>query len=331
MPSSADDSLINGPSAVVQNRLLWLVRHGQRVDNVDAQWRTNGALPRGKWDDPPLSARGLLQASEVGDALAAEPIHLIFCSPFTRCVQTAQHIVDKMRQNGSNLPSLCIEPGLAESLNACQSPPGFPSTDEILQSFPGLCLNVAFRPFIAADRLPTDERTNFCCFRRVIATLRHILRTFSGNVLIVSHGSPIAACHFALSGELNYPGQCTISKYRIPGGHRAAQPGEYGHWTDRWRNGQVSAGGKSECKRAAPLPPMGQSVVILGAGEERPRQRAGGGILGLNEALEGMAAAVGLCTGLNAESVAVADASHLSERKELHDALALREEGREAQ
>jgi broad specificity phosphatase PhoE len=38
---------------------------------------------------------------------------------------------------------------------------------------------------------------------------------FSGNILIVSHGSPIAACHIALSGKNVYVGQCTISKYSM--------------------------------------------------------------------------------------------------------------------
>jgi hypothetical protein len=33
--------------------------------------------------------------------------------------------------------------------------------------------------------------------------------------LIVSHGSPISACHLWLTGEFKYVGQCTISKYLV--------------------------------------------------------------------------------------------------------------------
>jgi hypothetical protein len=36
-----------------------------------------------------------------------------------------------------------------------------------------------------------------------------------GNLVVVSHGSPISAIHFALSGQLDYMGQCTISHYRL--------------------------------------------------------------------------------------------------------------------
>uniref|UniRef100_A0A1I7WRP0 DUF4258 domain-containing protein n=1 Tax=Heterorhabditis bacteriophora TaxID=37862 RepID=A0A1I7WRP0_HETBA len=33
-----------------------------------------------------------------------------------------------------------------------------------------------------------------------------------GNILLVSHGSPIAACHLALFRSWYYVGQCTIGK-----------------------------------------------------------------------------------------------------------------------
>lgn len=72
-----------------------------------------------------------------------------------------------------------------------------------------------------------------CCQRRITDTVDKLLKDylgksilinclvlmffllFLGNVLIVSHGSPIAACHVALSGRSCYVGQCTISKYTM--------------------------------------------------------------------------------------------------------------------
>uniref|UniRef100_A0A183BHI3 Phosphoglycerate mutase family protein n=1 Tax=Globodera pallida TaxID=36090 RepID=A0A183BHI3_GLOPA len=355
MPSS-DNCPMNGSP---NHRLLWIVRHGQRVDNIDVQWRANGASPRGQWDDPPLSPRGVVQASEVGAALATEPISLVVCSPFTRCVQTAQQIL-RFRQNALQMapPPVCIEPGFSESLNACQSPPGFPDIAEILKSFPELPVDAAYRPFIAADQLPTDEWTSFCCFRRVIATLRHILSAHTGNVLIVSHGTPITACHFALTGELNYPGQCTISKYRILWNRKASTPmNGHSHWADRWRNGHgqpVTNGGTTRPLKMMPLPPMGKSVVLVIGGrvkrtaeemegeEERKEERMKLLVLNrgtdgegqgerkeldncnrLEEALLSMAGAAALCAGFHAECVAAAEASHLSERHGLHDVMLL--------
>ena len=38
-------------------------------------------------------------------------------------------------------------------------------------------------------------------------------------MLIVSHGSPIAGCHFAFTGDYKYVGQATISKYELKGTH----------------------------------------------------------------------------------------------------------------
>lgn len=82
-------------------------------------------------------------------------------------------------------------------------------------------------------------------------------------MLIVSHGSPISACHFALSdGKLAYPGQCTISKYRI-------------------KNDTVSAGdtvvtdsnGKLWWRRGGGTPPMDKSIKMV-KNEEKNGKKA---------------------------------------------------------
>ena len=35
-----------------QQNIIWTVRHGQRIDNIDPNWRKTA--PRGAWDDPTL-------------------------------------------------------------------------------------------------------------------------------------------------------------------------------------------------------------------------------------------------------------------------------------
>lgn len=32
--------------------IIWTVRHGQRIDNIDVTWKNSA--PRGAWDDSPL-------------------------------------------------------------------------------------------------------------------------------------------------------------------------------------------------------------------------------------------------------------------------------------
>ncbi|VDM53342.1 unnamed protein product [Angiostrongylus costaricensis] len=97
-----------------RNRTLWFVRHGERVDNIDQTWKHTAK----RWDDPPLSIRGHQQAREVGVALAADTIDY--------------EILSKRKTS----PPLWIEPGMGESLNACMTPPGRPSMEQIKKLTP---------------------------------------------------------------------------------------------------------------------------------------------------------------------------------------------------
>ncbi|KAI1706000.1 histidine phosphatase superfamily (branch 1) domain-containing protein [Ditylenchus destructor] len=115
-------------------RCVWVVRHGERIDNVDLNWAKTA--PRGAWDDPPITARGLKQAHETGIALARDhdQIHHIFSSPMFRCLQTVNVIVDELKKasKGHKVPRIYIEPGFVESLNMCQTPPGYLPIEELV-------------------------------------------------------------------------------------------------------------------------------------------------------------------------------------------------------
>uniref|UniRef100_A0A915CYP1 Phosphoglycerate mutase n=1 Tax=Ditylenchus dipsaci TaxID=166011 RepID=A0A915CYP1_9BILA len=206
-------------------RHIWIVRHGERVDNVDPDWKD--IAPRGAWDDPPLTSRGLCQAREVGIRLAKfkhhEPIDYIFSSPFTRCLQTTTNIIEAIRDEsvkeaGGNqeaaesLPKIFVEPGFGEAMNVSQFPPGYVDIKELELLYPDIDAN--YKPCITKDELK-PETTSVCCFERVKHTLNWAIENYSGNILIVSHGSPISGCHAALTGEFKYVGQCTISKYSV--------------------------------------------------------------------------------------------------------------------
>ncbi|VDM84109.1 unnamed protein product [Strongylus vulgaris] len=190
------------------SRILWFIRHGERVDNVNKAWKITAE----RWDDPPLSPRGHQQAREVGIALADEPIDYIICSPFTRCVETATGILSAKKIP----PSVWIEPGLGESLNVCMSPPGRPTMEQIKKMNP--YVDDTYEPVYSI--LPPEIGGDAGCIPRVIKTLRTILARYptesspnpsvSGNIMFISHGSPTAACHLAICGSWKYVGQCTI-------------------------------------------------------------------------------------------------------------------------
>ncbi|KAK6738787.1 hypothetical protein RB195_020723 [Necator americanus] len=183
------------------SRILWFVRHGERVDNVDKAWKNTAE----RWDDPPLSPRGHQQAREVGNFLVSEAIDHVVCSPFTRCVETVTEILAVRKTS----PPVWIEPGLGESLNVCMSPPGWPTMDKIKKMNPNV--DDTYAPVFPV--LPPETGGDSGCIPRVIKTLRTILAKYpTGNILFVSHGSPTAACHLAICGSWKYVGQCTIGK-----------------------------------------------------------------------------------------------------------------------
>jgi broad specificity phosphatase PhoE len=86
---------------------IWIVRHGQSAGNVardaaeaaarhwiDIEWRDV---------DTPLSALGEAQASALGRWFAAMPVgerpNVVLCSPYVRARMTAEHIVERWRDD----------------------------------------------------------------------------------------------------------------------------------------------------------------------------------------------------------------------------------------
>ncbi|VDL70995.1 unnamed protein product [Nippostrongylus brasiliensis] len=221
------------------NRTLWFVRHGERVDNVDKEWKKSAE----RWDDPPLSTRGHYQAREVGTALADEPIDYVFCSPFTRCVETATEILSQWKAP----PPIFIEPGLGESLNVCMSPPGRPTMGQIKQINPNV--DDSYIPVFTS--LPPEHGGDAGCIPRVAETIGAIIANYpTGNILFVSHGSPIAACHLALCGSWRYVGQCTIGKITgYTGNFHCEYYGDKRHLSDKANLREVQTPKKSSSDR----------------------------------------------------------------------------------
>uniref|UniRef100_A0A915AIU4 Uncharacterized protein n=1 Tax=Parascaris univalens TaxID=6257 RepID=A0A915AIU4_PARUN len=205
-------------------RTIWVVRHGQRIDNIDNTWAMRA--PRGAWDDPPLTPRGQQQARECGQRLARERIDAILCSPFVRCVQTATSISSAHPSH----PSIYIEPGICESLNVCQEPPGYLTATRLREDFPAI--DLLYKPVVSN---PQPEKDEISCKQRVTEVIDLTMDRFEGDILFVSHGSPIAMIHEVLTGNWHYIGQCTISKFvsNDQGTFQAVLQGDSTHLSDR--------------------------------------------------------------------------------------------------
>lgn len=158
-------------------RTIWLVRHGNRQDFVDPQWRDTAERPH----DPGLSPDGLVQAKEVARRIASEQIDHMFASPYLRTVQTA-HLIAK----ALGLP-IKLEHGISEYLN----PKWFSQQPELLPlevltpQFPQL--DSAYR----SRRFAQFPETDPGAMARAGETARHLAAEFSGNLLFIGHGASV--------------------------------------------------------------------------------------------------------------------------------------------
>ncbi|MBI4457255.1 MAG: histidine phosphatase family protein [Acidobacteria bacterium] len=154
--------------------IVWIARHGNRLDFVDPEWFNTAEWPY----DPPLSADGMLQARLLGDRLLAEKIDHIFSSPFLRCVQTADQIAQLLQ-----LP-IKIESGLSEWLN----PEWFPyepqtlSLETLAKRFPRV--DSGYKSYLAPEYPENDG----AALRRTGEAAERLTSGFAGSILLVGHG-----------------------------------------------------------------------------------------------------------------------------------------------
>lgn len=71
------------------------VRHGEATHNVAFHQEGESAFEDVRWKDAELTEKGKEQAKKVGEELASYKIKDIWCSPLTRCIQTAEEIFEE--------------------------------------------------------------------------------------------------------------------------------------------------------------------------------------------------------------------------------------------
>lgn len=180
-------------------RQIWAVRHGLRMDFLDKQWINTAE----RYYDSPLHADGKIQAEETGCRLGGEKIDYIFASPFLRTLQTANIIAKRLKMK------FYAEAGFSEWLKEVDFP-GQPLVGKKA---------VLEEDFTQWDRnyrslgqaiYPEDHHL---LDGRIAKTTERIFNNFPGNILIISHASPIDALFKYCINE--YPGEfqtmCAIS------------------------------------------------------------------------------------------------------------------------
>jgi broad specificity phosphatase PhoE len=167
-------------------RKIWVVRHGLRIDFADSSWPASAENPC----DPPLHATGMTQARETAERLRQESIDWIFTSPFLRTVQTADLIAAGLKTG------FRVEEGFAEWLRREEfdSFPVFRSLDALAREYPRL--TAGYRSCAKASFPETRDDLD----RRVRAALTGIASAFPGDILIVTHASPVSSIFRVLAG-----------------------------------------------------------------------------------------------------------------------------------
>jgi broad specificity phosphatase PhoE len=167
---------------------LWLLRHGQRVDQVDPAWAETADTPH----DPGLTDWGFEQADRAGRRLSADgEIDAIYASPFTRAVQTADAVAGRLA-----LP-VRIEPGLCEHLNPAwfDRAPTVPTAGEHAREFERV------RDDHDPVLRPTFPESGQEAADRATETARRLLADDDRTLLLVGHGLTVGGITTGLTGE----------------------------------------------------------------------------------------------------------------------------------
>ena len=182
-------------------QVVWLVRHGNRVDFVDPNWKDTAERPF----DPSLSPDGFEQAKKTGERLIGEGITHIFSSPYLRTVQTAHEIAQVLDL------SVYLEPGLGEWLNA----DWFPSTPELLPPdqlknlYPRI--DLSYTPHVSPQYPETEDEA----LSRAGEAARRISSAYGGTILMVGHGASVAGAARGLIEDLRIEECALCSLYKL--------------------------------------------------------------------------------------------------------------------
>lgn len=210
--------IIRNCSLVFMSQIVWIARHGNRLDFVCPEWFNTAERPY----DPPLSDDGIIQAQELGERLKSENIAHIFVSPFLRTVQTAHEVAQIL-----DLP-IKLEAGLGEWLNPEWMPqqPQIHPQEFLLENYPHI-----ERDYLARV-LPEYPESNETVMRRTAETARQLVEEFSEDILLVGHGASVLGTAVGLAGgnpTINAALCCLVKLVRQPNGWKLELNGDTSH------------------------------------------------------------------------------------------------------
>ncbi|CAK7218436.1 C6 zinc cluster transcription factor-like protein [Sporothrix eucalyptigena] len=198
---------------------IYIVRHGFRSnwagDPTTGDGKPLPRLPTGSVADPALSPHGLNQARELaahlttastgGDALL--PVERIYCSPYYRCLETVQPLVEAVIETNLSSPQpVRCEPGLVDWFGPAPSNHPAPLSAAELQSqfFPWI--DPSYEPSGLGPAQQSQGESMAQLHARLAAVIDGIVRQCDAegvrSVLLCTHAAPIIALGRVLTGAV---------------------------------------------------------------------------------------------------------------------------------
>ena len=211
---------------IVAEDVVYLTRHGARIDSDDSEWLKK--CNHNRSDDPHLSPSGHIAAKELAKRLRKtlpdNHIKHIISSPYIRCVETANAIAKELHIQ------IKIEPGVAE-VNSCRNPQLL-DAEQLQIQFPSI--DSTYTPVMTREGFPLEYSDGACANRSATAA-RKVSRKLTGAILFVGHG---ASC-YGVAGEFGhrgYVGYTSLTKFSQHDGGKYRLIGSFGdvsHLTDQ--------------------------------------------------------------------------------------------------
>jgi broad specificity phosphatase PhoE len=168
------------------------IRHGEALHNVSARYHGPIAYTLPENEDAPLSEEGhsqTLQAGkEIANLIGDSPVH-IYCSPLTRCIQTAENVGGSL-----NVKIKCLDDLLIERLgdgHVCNNRKSFHCLQE---TFPDWYMDHIYDP----PAMPLERESLKVVEERMQEIWNWIFNEYRNTdhvVLIVSHEESLRSLH----------------------------------------------------------------------------------------------------------------------------------------
>nr|CAD2154563.1 unnamed protein product [Meloidogyne enterolobii] len=232
-------------------RVIWLVRHGERLDNdkeVKERAKKDGCINdensgrEFSLDNSPLNQRGMERAAALNNVFNNIDIQHLFASPYERAIQTAVKLLGDSHKNYSESRILTsqlkikVEPGFIETMSCVDEHIGYEKIKELRKHHPRL--DVTYTPIfnkkLLAKNYKVEEGGNSdmgCC--------RRIKDALNGLIENLENEKYLKDSTFFNSSLLSQINEGTYKNHWIQPGEETAgiiilffQPARSAHWIE---------------------------------------------------------------------------------------------------